>query len=761
MDAIVSVTGSAASNRVTSQYPPTSTVSDFIAQHVVDKMTDGVVVIDQFGIIKEMNLAIEFIFGYQMIELVGFHVSILIPNAPFGKNTPNERNQLNTVGANIQIDSNYAFNRVIDINACRKDGSEFSIELTIGKLSIGSDDYYTALLRDVTESNLMQELLWSSQEELEQLVEQRTVELVESNNLLKAHICDHERIQGALKASKQRLRTIITNVPVVLFSLDVNGVFTWSEGKGLERLGLKPSELVGHSAFELFEHIPYFYEDFQKILNGDKVSTVLEINDIVFECWYSVAREKSGEVVGVIGVATDITERKQAEKRLVQLANFDSLTGLPNRSLFRDRLKHAVAQAHRKKHLVALLFLDLDRFKMINDSLGHHAGDELLKAVSKRLLVNAREEDTVARLGGDEFTVILEGITSSEDATIVARKILQVMGKPFVLDGHEVFVTTSVGITIFPIDASGIDELLKNADTAMYRAKEHGRNNYQFYTADMNAKAVEHLIMEGSLRHALERDEFILHFQPQVDLHSREITGMEALLRWNHPDLGLLYPNQFMLLAEETGLIISIGEWVLEQACKQAVEWRDRGIPPLRMAVNLSALQFRKNDLVAVIAGILDFSGLDPQFLELEITESFLMENVDSAITKLQDLSALGVHLAIDDFGTGYSSLSYLKRFPLNALKIDQSFVRDISTDSDDAAIVEAIIALAHSLHLRVMAEGVETEEQLNFLRTRGCDLVQGFLVSHPLCAADIPPWCLETSNNRFAFEQGVLWPSS
>ncbi len=753
---IASVAGSAIASQ--SLAP---TVSDFIAQHVVDKMTDGVVVIDQFGIIKEINLAVEFIFGYQTIELVGFHVSILIPDSPFGKNTNNESNQLNNIRASVQIDSSYPFDRVNDINAYRKDGFEFPMELTISKLCIGSDDYYTALMRDVTESKVMQELLWTNHEELEQLVEQRTLELVESNNLLEAHICDHERIQGALKASKQRLGTIITNAPVVLFSLDVNGVFTLSEGKGLERLGLKPGGLVGHSAFELFEHIPHFYEDFQKILGGEKVSPVLEINDIVFECWYSVIRDKSGEVVGVIGVATDITERKQAEKRLVQLANFDSLTGLPNRSLFRDRLMHAVAQAHRKNHLVALLFLDLDRFKMINDSLGHHAGDELLKAVSKRLLTNAREEDTVARLGGDEFTVILEGITSSEDATIVARKILDVMSKPFILDGHEVFVTTSVGITIFPIDALDIDELLKNADTAMYRAKEYGKNNYQFYTADMNAKAVEHLIMESSLRHALERDEFVLHFQPQVDLHSREITGMEALLRWNHPDLGLLYPNQFMLLAEETGLIISIGEWVLKQACKQAVEWLGAGIPPLRIAVNLSALQFRKNDLVETIAGILDSVGLDPQFLELEITESFLMEDVDSAITKLQDLSALGVHLAIDDFGTGYSSLSYLKRFPLNTLKIDQSFIRDISTDSDDAAIAEAIIALAQSLHLRVMAEGVETEEQLNFLRTRGCDQVQGFLVCRPVPAADILPWCLETSNNRFAFEQGLLWPGT
>ncbi|NOX42693.1 MAG: EAL domain-containing protein [Gammaproteobacteria bacterium] len=741
-----------------------STVSDVVAQDLVDKMTDGVVVIDRFGIIKEINLAAEFIFGYQSIEIIGCHISTIIPDSIFGQN---DNNQLNDIRANVQIENSYPFNQVKDSTAYRKGGAEFSMELTITQLCIGRDDigsgeyYYTALVRDVTESKVMQELLWLNHEELEQLVEQRTQELVETNNQLKAHICDHERIQGALRASKQRLRTMITNAPVVFYSLDVNGVFTMSEGKGLERLGLKPGGLVGQSAFELFEHIPHFYGDFQKVLNGEKVSPILEINDIVFECWYSVVREKNGEVTGIIGVATDITERKQAENRLVQLANFDSLTGLPNRSLFRDRLMHAVAQAHRKNHLVAVLFLDLDRFKLINDSLGHHAGDELLKAVSKRLLANAREEDTVARLGGDEFTVILEGITNTEDATVVARKILEVMSKPFILDGHEVFVTTSVGITIFPMDGLCIDVLLKNADTAMYRAKEQGRNNYQFYTADMNAKAVEHLILESSLRHALERDEFVLHFQPQVDLHSREITGMEALLRWNNPDLGMLYPNQFMLLAEETGLIISIGEWVLGRACIQAVEWQKMGLPPMRIAVNLSALQFRKNDLVETISNILASAGLDPQYLELEITESFLMDNVDSAIAKLQDLSALGVCLALDDFGTGYSSLSYLKRFPLNTLKIDQSFVKDISTDPGDGAIAEAIVALAQSLHLRVMAEGVETEGQLNFLRTRGCDQVQGFLISHPVPAEDIFPWCIETSNNRFAFEQGQLWPGN
>lgn len=760
-------------------------ISDLIAQDVVDKMSDGLMVIDKYGIIREINTAVEFIFGYESVELIGDSVHLLLEDTPFVKNDVNNSHDtsqgslddalndslsdssvdssvdslVDSLVGNVRINNEYRFSDVKESNAFRKDGTRFPLELTFSRVRIDNDEYFTALVRDITEARVMQESLWISHEELEQCVDERTAELVAANHKLTATIGQNDVVLTALKASKQRLRTIITNAPVVLFALDENAVFTMSEGKGLERLGLQPGGLVGHCAFELFEHIPHFYDDFQKALNGEKVSLILEINDIVFECWHSVVREKNGEIGGIIGVATDITERKHAEKRLVQLANYDSLTGLPNRTLFRDRLTHAVAQAHRKDHLVALLYLDLDRFKMINDSLGHHAGDELLKGVSERLLSNAREEDTVARLGGDEFTVILEGITNNEDATIVARKILEVMGKPFYLDGHEVFVTTSIGITIFPVDAQDIDELLKNADTAMYRAKEQGRNNYQFYTADMNAKAVEHLIMESSLRHALERNEFVLHYQPQVDLHSREITGMESLLRWNHPELGLLYPDQFMQLAEETGLIVSIGEWVLNQACEQAADWHGAGLSGMRLAVNLSALQFRTDSLVETVAKALRLSGFDPKCLELEITESFLLDNVDSAIEKLRNLSSLGVDLAIDDFGTGYSSLSYLKQFPLNTLKIDQSFVRDISTDPDDAAIAEAIVALGRSLHLRVMAEGVETEEQLNFLRTRGCDQAQGFLISRPVPGEDILPWCIETSKNRFAFEQGLLWP--
>lgn len=718
-------------------------------REIINQLTDGVIIIDKKCCILTANPAVEQIFGFTGAELIGIDANQLLSDP-----------QLTSVGKveHNNFDHPLVFGVVHEAVGRRKDGGEFPVELTLNQIHVGDRMLFSGVIRDITETKFLQESLWSTHDELESRVQQRTEQLQQANQALQVQVAKFQSIQQALQASEERLRVVVTSAPVILFAIDPNGVFTLSEGRGLERIGIKPGGLVGHSVYEVFEHIPEFADDFVRALAGEKISPLLEINDIIFEYWYTIVYGKHNEIDGLIGVAIDITERKRAEDRLVQLANYDALTGMPNRALFRDRLTHAIAQAHRNKRLMALLFLDLDRFKMINDSLGHHVGDELLKAVAERLKCNARANDTVARLGGDEFTVILEGVTDIEDPTTVARKILDVMSKPFYLDGHEVFVTASLGITVYPLDGRNIDDLLKNADTAMYRAKEQGRNNYQFYTEDMNAQAVEHLILESSLRHALERHEFILHFQPQVDLHSREITGMEALLRWAHPEFGLLQPAQFIPLAEETGLITSIGTWVLEAACTQAVAWQSEGLANVRIAVNLSARQFRQENLVEIVSKTLADTGLNPQFLELEITESFLLDNVDSAISTLKKLHNLGVQISIDDFGTGYSSLSYLRRLPLNSLKIDQSFVHDISAKNDDAAIAEAIIAMAQSLRLRVMAEGVETEEQLYFLRTRGCDYGQGFLICRPIPAEEILAWCKATDANRHSYKQGALF---
>ncbi|HQU15580.1 MAG: hypothetical protein B7Z66_00850 [Chromatiales bacterium 21-64-14] len=430
-----------------------------------------------------------------------------------------------------------------------------------------------------------------------------------------------------------------------------------------------------------------------------------------------------------------LTESR-AEKRVNHLAYHDPLTDLPNRQRFADQLEQSTDLARRRGQPLALLFLDLDRFKLINDSLGHGAGDLLLQSVAQRLTACVRKGDIVGRLGGDEFTVIVEGVASAQEAALIAQKVLVVLAEPFMLDSREVFVTASIGIALYPFDGGDHGTLLKNADVAMYRAKDYGRNNYQFYTAEMSARAMERLELENDLRRALERNEFLLHYQPQVHLASGEIIGLEALIRWHHPDLGMVPPADFIQPAEETGLIVPIGEWVLFSACQQARAWQDAGHQRVRVAVNLSGRQLKQRDLVDTVRGVLSDTGLDPKWLELELTESSIMQNDKLTRSTLWELHDMGVRLSIDDFGTGYSSLSYLKRFPIDTLKIDRSFVRDITTDPDDAAIATAIIAMAHNLKLDVVAEGVETVEQRQFLQDRGCDAIQGYLVSRPVPAA-------------------------
>jgi diguanylate cyclase (GGDEF)-like protein len=428
-------------------------------------------------------------------------------------------------------------------------------------------------------------------------------------------------------------------------------------------------------------------------------------------------------------------ERKRAEERLAYMSQYDNLTGLANRALFQDRLERAIVRADRDGTLVTLLLVDLDRFKAVNDSFGQASGDALLKEAAGSILGLVSESDTVARMGGDEFGAVVEGLPDAQDVVPLAEGIIGAFSEPFSLNGHEVPVTASVGISVYP--PSEGDGLLRDAAAAVNRAKQIGRNSYQFYAPEMNVQAFERMVFETSLRRAEEREEFLLYYQPQVDLETGRIVAAEALLRWQHPDFGLVLPTEFIPVLEETGLIVPVGEWVLRTACSHAKEWRDAGIAPLRIAVNLSARQFGREELAEKVLGVLRETGFESVNVELELTEGLLMEDTQKIVATLGELKKIsGLKLAVDDFGTGHSSLSYLRRFPLDILKIDRSFVRDIAADSADAAIVAAIIGLTHSLGLRVIAEGVETEEQLAYLREKGCDLVQGYYFSRP-CAAD------------------------
>lgn len=461
-------------------------------------------------------------------------------------------------------------------------------------------------------------------------------------------------------------------------------------------------------------------------------------------------QDDEGVISHFVVAQYDITAVMRYEAELDFQAKHDTLTGLANRNLLRERMTHALADAERNTLPVWILFVDLDRFKFINDTLGHEAGDALLKTVAMRLQSVARDADTVARVGGDEFVLVLPNCAEEGTGIEVLHRIMDAVALPLVLEQHEFFLTCSIGVAVYPNDGLSAELLTKHADIAMYRAKETGRNSFQFYTSSMNERTLDRLSIEADLRHALERQEFSLHYQPQINALNGRIVGMEALIRWNHPRHGMIPPLRFIGLAEEMGIIIQIGDWVLKQACLQTKAWQQAGLGELRVAVNLSARQFTQKNLVQAIADTLHNTGLESRFLELELTESMVMEDVDNAITILRNLKGLGVHIAIDDFGTGYSSLSYLRRFPIDVLKIDQSFVNDIMVDDDDAAIVVSIISLAHSLRLQVIAEGVENADQLAFLRTHGCDQVQGYYFSKPVSADRFELLLRENTNPLF-----------
>jgi diguanylate cyclase (GGDEF)-like protein/PAS domain S-box-containing protein len=550
------------------------------------------------------------------------------------------------------------------------------------------------------------------------------------------------KVEAVLRESEQRFRVAFNQAAVGLAHVAPDGRWLMVNNKLCEIVGYSQQELLS-MRFQDITHP----EDLVADLTLARRMTAGELDEKTREKRYrckdghfiwvnltsSMVRDEGGVPKYYSTVVEDISRRKQMEQQLLHLANHDALTGLPNRSLLLDRLTQTIGFANRSGSRVAVILIDLDRFKNINDSLGHGLGDQIILEVARRLSACAKEGDTVARIGGDEFMVVRSDVRE-DGVALMAKQILESMSQPMAIQGHEFFPTGSMGISMYPRDGRDSQALVKNADTAMYRAKDAGRNNFQFYAHEMNARALDRLKLESGLRRALERQEFVLHYQPQMDIASGSIIGVEALLRWEPPGKQTLFPADFIPIAEETGLIVPIGEWVLRAACAQNKAWHDAqpGMQ-FKVAVNLSARQFKQQDIVGMVSRVLAETGCAARWLALEITESVVMERPDKAAETLRELSRMGVHLSIDDFGTGYSSLSYLKRFPIDSLKIDRSFVRDITTDSDDAAIAKAVIALAHSLKLKVIAEGVETIEQLDFLRERQCDEMQGYYLSRPL----------------------------
>jgi diguanylate cyclase (GGDEF)-like protein/PAS domain S-box-containing protein len=581
---------------------------------------------------------------------------------------------------------------------------------------------------------------------VQQLVRERTADLKRINMKLVEDVVARRRTEKALQQSEQRFRQLVAMSSDWYWEQDRELRFISITDDCTQKAGITVASRLGRTRWECVPgleqtesgrehikrvkaHLPFQNFEYQAI--DDKGDTR----------WFSINGRpvfaENGEFAGYRGTGSDITARKLTEQRVYHVAQHDVLTGLPNRSLLQDRLGQAVAYASRSGYPVWVMMIDLDRFKYVNDSMGHKAGDVLLMTVASRLRSSLRDSDTVARLSGDEFVVIVSEHADEPLTRDIVQRVMDSVARPVMLGTKEFFVTCSIGVAVYPSEGTAADSLIEHADIAMYRAKKLGRNNFQFYTPAMNEESLERVRIETALRNALERNEFVLHYQPQVDLASGQIVGMEALIRWKHPELGTVPPGRFISVAEETGLIVQIGAWVMRTAAAQNKAWHDAGLGRLRVAVNLSARQFGDPDLIGGIKSVLADTGLDPACLELELTESLFMSEATAAVELLHRMKALGVNLSIDDFGTGYSSLSYLSHFPIDVLKIDRSFVADITDDANDAAIVSSIIALAHNLKLSVIAEGVETPEQLDYLRSQGCDEMQGYYFSRPLPASD------------------------
>jgi diguanylate cyclase (GGDEF)-like protein/PAS domain S-box-containing protein len=657
----------------------------------VEQSAASVIISDRNGTIEYVNPAFTAITGYTQQEAIGRNPGMLSA----GETTPEKYGELWSVITAGNTWRGEMLNR-------RKNGELYWDLVVISPISgdDGEITHFVAVQDDITERK-------KAEQEL----------------LLSAHILNSISEGVAVTDADQKFRY-------------VNPAFT-------AITGYSPDEVIGKSPKLLSSGL------MEKTFYGSMWRNITESNhwqgEIIdrrkngesFAEWLSIStlKDETGKISRYVSVFTDISERKAAELRMVHMAQHDFLTGLPNRMLLLDRLDQAIARAERDGRKVGVMFLDLDRFKNINDTLGHTIGDKLLQDVATRLSQVSRAGDTICRLGGDEFVVMLPGVGSAEDISVIAGKLLESVAEPCVIDGHEIEVTASIGISIFPEDGRQGDVLLQHADSAMYHAKEGGRGGYRFFTSEMNERVLQRLLIEKNLRRGLARNEFVLHYQPQIDLRSGELVGAEALVRWNRPETGLVPPGEFIHVAEENGVIIQLGEWVLREACRQKAQWLRLGLPELVMSVNLSAVQFRHKHLGDIVMASLRENGLDPSGLELEITESAVMTDAEGAISLLNQLKKMGVKLAMDDFGTGYSSLSHLKRLPIDKLKIDQSFVRDVPHDRDDKAIVSTIIGMAQHLGLKVVAEGVETEGQLAFLHQNGCDEGQGFYFGSPMPA--------------------------
>ncbi|MDO9198550.1 EAL domain-containing protein [Rhodoferax sp.] len=598
------------------------------------------------------------------------------------------------------------------------------------------------ITEDIREKKSAQEALASAHRELEQRVRERTEELAQANARLMLEVAERKDIENHLRANEARFRDLSEMSSDWFWEQDTSFRFV-EMSVGLIATQLHPNRTIGKTRREL-PIVGVTAAQWQEHLN--LLEAHQPFKDFVYQMetqpgqlrWFSISGKpvfENGAFRGYRGTGSDITEQKVSEQKIEFLAYHDPLTGLPNRLLLQDRVQQAMAHADRTGTQLALMFLDLDNFKKINDSLGHATGDALLKEVASRLSECVRDTDTISRQGGDEFVIVLSDLPDLDATTPVLAKIMGRLQDPFDTDGNELSTSVSIGVAIYPEDGHDFETLSKKADTAMYRAKEAGRNTYRLFDEEMNAEVVEHLVIRNGLRRALERGEFILHYQPQIDLARGAVIGAEALIRWQHPEFGLVSPGRFISIAEDSGLIVPIGEWVIHEACRQAMAWQKAGLPELAIAVNLSAVQFRHGHVEQTVIRALALSGLAPSLLELELTESVLIQNVEQVLAAVKRLKLLGVKLSIDDVGTGYSSLSYLQRFDVDKLKIDQSFVRDLATDPDDAAIVKAIVQMAHSLDLQAVAEGVETPEILQQLRNIQCDGAQGYYFARPMPA--------------------------